>query len=62
MRKSQPVVYHGLLKDYTLYDGLTYMYANKKVFLGTPRKVIGVKLVNKAKTLSKVKRPSQRHR
>ena len=62
MRKSQPVMYHGLLKDHIIVSGLVYMNANNRAFLGKPRKVVNVKGISKGKTLTKVKRPSQRHR
>ena len=62
MRKSQPVIYHGLLKDHIIFCGLMYMNANNRTFLGKPRKVVNVKTIKRGKTLTKAKRPSQRHR
>jgi len=62
MRKSQPVIYHGLLKDHIIFSGLIYMSANKRTFLGEPRKVVNVKSISRGKSLTKIKRSSQRHR
>ena len=51
MKKSQPVMYRGLLRDEIIYSGLMYTQSNTKTYLGKPRKVLKVK----SRTTSKVK-------
>ena len=60
--KNTPIVNHGTLIDSINYEGLIEASSKEPTFLGTPKKVISVKSKSKGKALSKVKRPSQRHR
>lgn len=60
--KNTPIVNHGTLIDTINYKGLIEASAKQPAFLGTPKRVISVKSRSKEKTLSKVKKPSQRHR